>query len=170
MKKIVVLFLVLFLLSGCTKLENNSETNTDSSINQTESEEDTKDEGEQKEYKIPHGELLDIKETCLDYNDDMSCNNFILVIKTKIEKKYSNKATINQNYFNIADYIRKNNVSKFSEIQYWAVADMSNGNESKVVSFTVPKTIIDGILAENIVDNQLGDYVTDLYILESLKS
>ena len=169
MKKIVLLFLALFLLSGCTQLNSNPTENNNSSENQSE-EKDTKNKEKQDEYKIPHGELLDVKETCLDYNDDNSCNNYILVIKTKIEKRYSNKATINQNYFNIADYIRKNDVSKFSEIQYWAVADMTNGNESKVVSFTVPKTVIDGIIAENIVDNQLGNYVSDLYILESLKS
>lgn len=167
MKKIIVLFLVLFLFSGCTQQENKSKTSDNSSTEQTDV---TNDENKQQEYKMPHGELLDVKETCLDYNNDSSCNNYVLVIKTKIKKSYSNKATINQNYFNIANYIKNNDVSKFSEIQYWAVADMSDGNESKVISFTVPKNVIDGIIAENLIDNQLGDYVTDLYILESLKN
>ena len=111
-------------------------------------------------YTLSHGELLDA-------NVDESTNT--LVIKAKIKPSYNNQATIDQNYYNVADLIQKQGCSKFDEIQYWAVADMESGQESKVVSFTLDKQVIDGIADGNIVTNQLGDYVSNLYILPSLK-
>lgn len=162
MKKTGILLLLLLLLTGCSALNvDNTDNNTESNSKV----EETKTE----EYTMPHGELLDIKDTCAEYNDDYTCKTYVLVLKAKIKKSYSNKATINQNYFNVADYIRKNDVSKFSEVQYWAIADMSDGSESKIISFTVSKNLIDKIIKGEVVDNQLGGYVSELYILESLK-
>lgn len=92
-----------------------------------------------------------------------------LIVKTKIKPSYSNKATINQNYHNVEDMILNQGCDKYDEIQYWAVADMSDGTESKVVSFTVSKAVIDAVKNQTVVANIMGDYVSDLYIHSSLK-
>ena len=46
---------------------------------------------------------------------------------------------------------------------------MSNGEENKVISFTLDRATIEGVANGNIIENQLGDYVSDLYIHPSLK-
>ena len=123
------------------------------------------------EIKLLHGELLDFKESCNEYddNDTSKCLKTVAVIKAKIEPSYSNKATIDQNYYNVEDFIKNSNGTKYDEISYWAVADMESGNESKVVSFTINKDLINKIKDGKIVANQLGNYVDDLWILPSLK-
>lgn len=45
---------------------------------------------------------------------------------------------------------------------------MTDGSESKVISFTVPKDLIDKIKSGSVLPIELGDYVTDLWILPSL--
>lgn len=111
------------------------------------------------EPKLLHGELLEVKK-----------NAGIVVVKAKIESSYSNEATIHQNYFNVTDLVKNQGFDVYNEIQYWAVADMTDGSESKVISFTVSKSLINRIKNGEVVDNQLGEYVDDLYILPSLKS
>lgn len=91
-----------------------------------------------------------------------------LTIKAKIEPSYSNKATIDQNYYNIEDIIKKQGGTRFSHIDYWAVADMADGSEQKVISFTLSGDTIQKIADSQIVANQMGTYVDDLYILPSL--
>lgn len=108
--------------------------------------------------KVKHGDLLSVI-----FNDG------IVVVKTKIESSYSNKATIAQNYFNVADLVKKHGFNTCNELQYWAVADMSNGDEAKCISFTLDKTAIDALYNERIIENQLGDYAMDLWILPSLQ-
>lgn len=110
---------------------------------------------------VPFGEVLDVNET-----------GDILVIKTKITPSFSNHATISQNFQNLEDLIVNQGCSKYNEIQYWAVADMSDGSESKVVAFTAPKSTIDGIKDGSIsVISYLDEYgyLDDVYILPSLK-
>lgn len=96
-------------------------------------------------------------------------NGTTLVIKAKIEPSYSNKATVDQNYYNIEDFVKKQGGTKYKEIQYWAVADMSNGSEQKVISFTVSENVIKKIANDEIVANQMGNYVDDLFIHASLR-
>lgn len=108
---------------------------------------------------LEHGELLDYTTVAGP-----------LVIKAKIQPSFTNKLTIDQNYMNVADVILNQGGNQFDEIQYWAVADMTDGSESKVISFTLDKSTIDGIYNGNIIDIQLGDYVTDLWILPSLQN
>ena len=90
------------------------------------------------------------------------------VVKVKIEPSYSNSATINQNYFNVCDLIRNKGYGKYDEVQYWAVADMQDGSESKVISFTIKKDLIDKITTNKVNDDEISDKVDDLYILPSL--
>ena len=54
-------------------------------------------------------------------------NGDILVVKAKITPSYNNKATINQNNFNVQDIVKNQGGNTYKEIQYWAVADMEDG-------------------------------------------
>jgi len=110
------------------------------------------------DLKLAHGELLSINQ-----------NDGTVVVKAKITSNLTNEMTINQNYYSISALIRNNGFNTCNEIQYWAVADMTSGEESKVISFTVPKDVIDKIYSGAIVDNKIGDYVTDLWIHPSLQ-
>lgn len=91
------------------------------------------------------------------------------IIKAKIEPSYNNKATIHQNFFNVEDFIKNQNGNTYDEIQYWAVADMTDGEEEKVISFTVDKKIIDDLYNDKIAANMLDSYLNDFWVIESLK-
>ena len=110
-------------------------------------------------YKIKHGEFIES-----NINDD------VLVIKAKIEPSLNNKLTISQNGFNVEDIIKNQGGDQFKEIQYWAVADMTSGEENKVVSFTLNEDLIKKIKAGDIVANQIIDNADDVYILPSLQN
>lgn len=110
------------------------------------------------EVKLLHGELL-----------EKSAIGTSLTIKAKIEPSYNNKATIDQNYFNIENIIKNQGGTRFTQIDYWAVADMTDGSEKKVISFTLSEDIINKIANNQIAANTLGNYVDDLYILPSLQ-
>ena len=110
-------------------------------------------------YKIKHGEFIES-----NINDD------VLVIKAKIEPSLNNKLTISQNGFNVEDIIKNQGGDQFKEIQYWAVADMTSGEENKVVSFTLNEELIKKIKAGDIVANQIIDNADDVYILPSLQN
>lgn len=107
---------------------------------------------------IKHGELLSVIRT-----------EGTVVVKAKIEPSLTNQLTIEQNYFNVADLVKNHGFNTCQELQYWAVADMTNGEENKCISFTLDKETIENLYNENIVENQLGDYVSDLWILPSLQ-
>lgn len=96
-------------------------------------------------------------------------NQNILVVKFKIQPSTSNKTTIHQNGYNIEDMILNQGADQYDEIQYWAVADMEDGSESKVISFTVDKDLITKIKNQQVVGNQIVDCAKDVWILPSLK-
>lgn len=108
--------------------------------------------------KLKYGELLDV-----------NINDKILIIKAKISPSYNNKATIKQNGFNVEDIILNQGGDLFDEIQYWAVADMTNGDESKVISFTLTKDQINAIKNKQLLGNKLVDQANDVWILPSLR-
>ncbi len=112
-------------------------------------------------YTLEHGELVSAIQNEIDGRN-------VLVVKAKISSSYNNAATVDQNYYNVEDLIQNQGCAEFDEIQYWAVADMSDGSEQKVVSFTVGSELIKSIFDKSVVANQLGDYVEDLYIHTSL--
>ena len=114
-------------------------------------------------YKLQFGKFLGANTSDID-------GKKVIVIKAKIKSSYDNRSTINQNYFNVEDLIQKQGCDAYDEVQYWAVADMSNGEEGKVISFTVNKELIQAIKNGDVPGNKLGDYVDDLFILPSLKS
>lgn len=138
--KYLISIICLLLISGC-----NEKANTNN---------------------LTYGKLIDFKESCLNYDDNNNCDNLIANIKVEIKDSYSNKATIDQNYYNISNYIKDNDISKYNEIQYWAI---NNITQEKVISFSLDKELIDKIKNNKMVDNQLGNYVNDLYIIPELK-
>lgn len=91
-----------------------------------------------------------------------------LTIKAKIEPSYNNKSTIDQNYYNVEDIIKKQGGTRFSHIDYWAVADMTDGSEKKVISFTLSSDSIEKVADNQIVANEMGLYVDNLFILPNL--
>lgn len=107
---------------------------------------------------VPYGELLSVIQT-----ED------IVVVKVKIKSSYSNETTISQNYHNIEALVDRYNFDEYSQIQYWAVADMQGGDVSKVVSFDVPQWVSEAIKEDSLVAIQLGDYVENFWVLPSLR-
>lgn len=109
---------------------------------------------------VKFGELLSVTD-----NRD---SNGIVVVKAKITPNLTNEMTISQNYHNAVDLIANQGFDS-CEFQYWAVADMTDGSEGKVISFTVPSDVVDQVANGGIVATQLPDHVTDLWILPSLQ-
>ena len=121
---------------------------------------DKDDASNDKTDKVINGEVLDIN---INETDN------IAVVKVKIDTGMGGKTAVDKNYYNVADLIRNKGYDKYNEVQYWAVADTTDGNETKVISFTVSKDLIDKIKNGQVVDNQLGDYVDDLWVHNDLK-
>ncbi|WP_394913243.1 hypothetical protein [uncultured Robinsoniella sp.] len=117
---------------------------------------------ESSDARIKFGDLLDVTENTVE-------NKNICVLKVKIEASLTKGMTVDQNYHNIEHFIKEAGGDKYDSIDYWAVADMEDGSESKVVSFTVPKDTIDKVKSGDLVAIQLKDNVDDLYILPSLQ-
>lgn len=100
---------------------------------------------------------------------DVTYNGTDLIVKQKIKSQSNNKLTIDQNYYNACEIIRSLGGAEIRDLQYWAVADLRDGSEAKVISFTVPADTVKTIQTQQFPDNTLGNYVTDLWILPSLK-
>ncbi len=114
-------------------------------------------------YSLEFGELLDANP-----NGGIDMNT--LVIKAKIKPNLTNRMTITQNYQNVIKMIQSKDYSQYDAISYWAVADMTDGSERKVISFTVDKNCIDAITNGSIASGKtLEKYLTDLWILPSLQ-
>ena len=141
-----------------------TETATDADpVTEEEAVPESEEDSTEPSYSLEFGELVSV---ITNEIDDKS----VIVVKAKIEPSYSNEATVNQNYFNVENLIQEQGCDAFDELQYWAVADMTDGSEQKVVSFTVSSSLIQMIAEGSVPANQLGDYVDDLYILPSLQS
>lgn len=108
---------------------------------------------------VEYGELLEIT--------DNREENGVAVVKAKITPSTTNDLTVAQNYHNAVDLIQNQGFDD-CELQYWAVADMVDGSESKVISFTVPQDVVTQVAAEDVVATELPDFVVDLWILPSL--
>lgn len=108
---------------------------------------------------IEYGELLEL-------NDNREEED-VVVVKAKISPNITNDLTVAQNFHNAVDLIQNQGFSD-CELQYWAVADMSDGSESKVISFTVPQDVVEQVVAGDVVATELPELVADLWILPSL--
>lgn len=110
-------------------------------------------------YKARFGEFLECNEM-----------NNTLVVKFKIEGNINNKLTIEQNGFNVEDLILNQGADSFYEIVYWAVADLENGSEGKVIQFTVDKNLINKVKNKQVYGNEIVDKAKNVWILPSLRS
>lgn len=118
------------------------------------------------------GKDLDTGNLNLMFGDLLSVKysgNGVFVVKAKIDSSATKKQTIRKNYFSVGDLIRNHGFGSCKELQYWAVADMTSGDEAKVISFTLYENTIAGVANGNIVDSEISDYVADLWIHPSLK-
>lgn len=115
---------------------------------------------ESKPIKLNFGDILDIA-----YNKESET----VVLKVKIKSNLTKNLTVKQNYMNAWEFIKAYTDVKYKELTYWAVADMTDGTESKVIQFTVPEDAINNVLNGSILENQLGDHVTDLFLHPSLR-
>ena len=93
-----------------------------------------------------------------------------MVLKAKIESNLTNKMTIQQNAHNVEDFILKNDMEGIKELQYWAVADMTNGEESKVISFTLNENMINSVKNKTLFAIDLIDNAKDIWIHPSLSN
>lgn len=112
----------------------------------------------QNKYDLPFGTLMDI-----------AAAGSTAVVKVKILPGEDKGITVGQNYYNVCDLIKNHGLSAYNEIKYVGVIDAANGKETNAVTFTVPKSIIDGIAVGLVTENQIGDSVTDLWVIPSLK-
>lgn len=160
---LIIVFVVFCVIGSISSGENIEPAEQQSNVENAETQESPLDQEQQssnngESYKLEFGELLEEN------------NNYgVVVLKAKITPSATNKTTIDQNYYNVEDYIQSHNMDGVNELQYWAVADMKNGKEEKVISFTVPSSLIESISNKEIPANQLGDKVSDLWILPSLR-
>lgn len=115
---------------------------------------------ESKQIKLNFGEILDI-----NTNKDTNA----VTLKVKIKSNLTKAMTIKQNYMNAWEFIKAYSGTEYKKLTYWAVADMTDGSESKVIQFNVSEDTIEKVLNGSILENQLGDYVTDLYLHPSLR-
>ncbi|MDL2257551.1 hypothetical protein LJC42_00130 [Eubacteriales bacterium OttesenSCG-928-K08] len=104
-----------------------------------------------------YGELLEM----VDHGDGM------IILKYSISSSYNNKATIQQNYHTVENFIQKGNGGDYTEIQYWAVSDEYGGD--KVISFTLDADLIQKVSTKELAALNFSDYVLDLWIHESLR-
>lgn len=147
--------LLLLSLAGCGSAEQNPDPN-DSQISGEVEQQPEEASGP----SVKYGELLEL-------TDNREANG-VVIVKAKITPNATNKLTVAQNYHNAVDLIAEQGYSD-CELQYWAVADMTDGTEDKVVSFTVPSDVVSQVAAGEVAATQLPDLVTDLYILPSLQ-
>lgn len=128
-----------------------------------------------KEEESQHDEVsknipqnLNYKSRYGEFKEATTLNN-CLVIKFKISPSISNETTIHQNGYNVEDLILNQGADVYNEIQYWAVADMADGSESKVISFTVNKDLINKVKNNQVGGNKIIAYADDVWILPSLQ-
>ena len=168
---VVLLLLLITLVGSCGNKDNNVVTAPVETQQPTQ--EPTATPTPNSPY-LKFGELLSITETptyLFDENDQfIGTEDNIVVVKAKISPSYNNEATIKQNYLNIEDLIKNQGFDKYNELQYWAVADMTDGSEGKVFSCTVDEVHIHMIKNSSVatVDGYDVYLKDDLWILPSL--
>lgn len=112
----------------------------------------------------------DVANIDLKYNDllDVTTNGGTIVIKAKVTPSWNNNLTVKSCGMDIYEAIQDYGLNQYNEIQYWGVADMTDGTEQKVISFTVPKDLIEKIANESILENQVVQNASDVWVHRSL--
>jgi hypothetical protein len=92
----------------------------------------------------------------------------VCILKYKVQSQLTNALTIEQNYYNVCNFVTSGQADGFQELQYWAVADTQDGQDTKIISFTVPADVIESIKSGNTLPNAIEDELSDLWVLPSL--
>lgn len=102
---------------------------------------------------------------------DVTISGTTMIVKAKIPSSSTNGQVPLRCYSTVIDLICKQGCDELDEIQFWAVADMTDGSESKVISFTVPGEVIKAVASKDPATylQTLGDYVDELWLHPSLK-
>ena len=113
----------------------------------------------------------DTSEIQLHYGDLLSTtvNGTTIVLKAKITSSLTKKMTVDSCFYDVYDAVEKYGLDQYDELQYWAVADMTDGSEQKVISFTVPHDTLEKIANGSIVEGQLQSYSTDVWLSPALQ-
>ena len=117
---------------------------------------------EESKYRLNTGEVLDYTE--YDFDGVRG-----LTIKVQIDSSWNKEMTVKQNYYNIEKLVLECGASEFDWIQYMASHLMTDGSLQKVISFEVPKNLIDAIAAGNVLPGEYGDYIEGLWLHEELR-
>ena len=113
----------------------------------------------------------DTSEIQLHYGDLLSTtvNGTTIVLKAKITSSLTKKMTVASCFYDVYDAVEKYGLDQYDELQYWAVADMTDGSEQKVISFTVSHDTLEKIVNGSIVEGQLQSYSTDVWLSPALQ-
>lgn len=106
----------------------------------------------------------------LNYNEllDVTTNGGTIVIKVKVSPSMNNSLTVKGCGFDVYEAIQDYGLDQYDEIQYWGVADMTDGTEQKVISFTVSKDLIEKIANGSVLENQVVQNASDVWVHQSL--
>ncbi|MBR2835844.1 MAG: hypothetical protein IKE43_09105 [Coriobacteriales bacterium] len=169
LKWCLIVFGVLTVISVIAYIINPDAFSKQQTANQTTGSQTTQSDSQiQAAVKVPPTEIKS-----LQFGDLLSVidNGYgTVVIKAKVNSQLTNKQTIDQNYYNACDFIRHADLTGIDEVQYWAVADTSDGDEIKIISFSIPRDVINMIQNTDFPDNTLSNYIQndDFFILGSL--
>ena len=153
MKKIITVAVCAVMAFGLIGCSGTSKSDTNSS---------SAEASVSSPYSLKYGDLLD---TTVTTKED---GYTIFVVKAGADLASSNNLTINQQYMNAVDLVQNQGADQYDEVQYWAVADLGNGDE-KIVSFTLPSGVINEIVENDLSAGLLPEYADDLYINQKLK-
>lgn len=117
----------------------------------------------QQSGNLKFGTVLEQNEVCGEYDENYNCVFNRVVLKVRVSGN-----TVDENYYNVVDFVKNHGGDRFDEIQYWAVAKARNGDDVKVISFTLPESLIRKVMNNEVLPNQFGDYVADLFVSSSL--
>lgn len=110
-------------------------------------------------------------------NIDLRCNDLLdvtthagnIIIKAKINPNITNELTRDGCYYDAYEVIQNYGLQYYKNLSYWAVADMTDGSEQKVISFEVTQDVLQKVADGTILEGNMGDYVTDLWIAPALQ-
>lgn len=114
----------------------------------------------------------DIADLKLKTSDLLEVNSFggNIIIKAKVSQNLLNNKMIRDScYFEVYEAIQDYNLQNYNTLSYWAVADMTDGSEMKVISFDVTQDVMQKVADGTILENKMVDYVSDLWIAPVLQ-
>ena len=101
---------------------------------------------------------------------DIFVQGTTLIVMAKINMLLSNKQTVAQNYHNVVDLIQNQGCGEFHKIRYSAYMNAQNGQEVKVVGFTLTQDVIEAVAEmDGSPASILESFVTNLYIHPQLR-